>query len=213
MIFKSQGLSFIEVVVTTAVLGILTTIAISNYLMKYREAPIKAAMKNELSELSKFLNYTHSVDGGYHHNIFTMGYKPNKNLIADTGFQYSRTAKPGCTSLPQKATDNFNPFLTITKNSFTKGHVHSSTRASHICNSGYCTLSNKVVSGTLKAQSFTQGHAGCQTAFGGKAFKCDCDNFTIYSRAYIRSGVEGKMFTNQDGVFGYSDKNNHIDLY
>lgn len=212
MIVKSDGFSLIELLVTVGILGILSGVAIANY-TKYKEAPIKAAMKTELSDLSKFLDYAHSVDGGYHHNIFTMGYRPSKTLVADTGFEYARGTKPDCTSLPQKNTGNFSSYLTITKDSFDNTHVDSSTQASHICSSGHCTTTNTVVPGTLSTQTFTSGHAGCKTAFSGKAFKCSCDAFIIYSRAYIRPNVEGKMLTNQDGAFGFSDQANHIDLY
>lgn len=212
MKFKPYGFSLTELLVTVSILGILTGVAIPYY-VKYKEQPVKLAMKTELSELSKFLNYAHSVDGGYHHNIFAMGYKPNKNLMAEAGFAYKRGTKPGCTIYPQTNSGNFSPFLTITKESFDKSKVESSTRASHICKAGYCTKTDKVVTGILSAQSFSSGHTGCQTAFGSKAFECSCDDFIIYSRANVRPGKEAKMFTNQDGAFGYSDTNNHVDLY
>ena len=212
MMFKSYGFSLTELLVTVGILGILTGISVPYYI-KYKEQPVKLAMKTELSELSKFLNYTQSVDGGYHHNIFAMGYKPNKTLMAEAGFAYTRGTAPACSIYPNSASGNFSPFLTITKDSFTKTHEDSSTRASHICKAGYCTNTDKVVKGKLSTQTFSSGHAGCKTAFGGKAFECSCDDFIIYSRAYIRPSKEAKMFTNQDGAFGYSDTNNHVDLY
>ena len=217
MIFRSHGYSLLEVLVTVGILGVLASVAIPTY-QRYKEAPIKLAMKTEASELSKFLNYAHSVDGGYHQKIFTMGYRPNKNLIADTGFEYARGAAPSCSIFPPNATTTANKeklqsFFTIKEESYTSSNVESATRARHICNGGHCSVTDTVVPGKLTAQSFSSGHTGCVGEFNGKSFHCGCNNFKIYSRAYIRSGVEAKVLVNQNGVFGYSDSSGHIDLY
>jgi len=214
MIFRSYGFSLIELLVTVSIAGVLAVVAIPAY-KKYKEAPIKVAMKTEASELSKFLNYAHSVDGGYHHNIFTMGYKPNKNLMADAGFEYARGTAPSCGIFPRSATGDFTPFLTIKKESFDNSKIESATRARHICDGGDgCSVTETAdFSNTLTAQTFSSGHSGCQREFSGKSFHCNCNAFNIYSRAKIRSGVEAKVLVNQKGLFGYSDTSNHIDLY
>ncbi len=213
MKFRSYGYSLIELLVTVGILGALSAIAIPAY-QKYKEAPIKTAMKTEASELSKFLHYAQSVDGGYHHNIFSMGYKPNKNLVADAGFESARGSAPNCLKFPRAATGDFTPFLTIKKQSYDSSKIHSATRARHICDGGHCTVTDTAkFSSALPAQTFSSGHAGCKTAFSGKSFQCDCDTFRIYSRAFIRSGVEAITLANEDGVFAYSDTSNHIDLY
>lgn len=210
MIFKNNGFSLIELLVTISILGVLAGVAIPSY-VKYKESAIGVSMRAELAELSKSLNYAHSVDGGYHHNIYTMGYRPNSNLVADTGFEYARGTAPECTRFPRNNTGDFSPFLTITANSFDASHIDSAVRASELCTGGHCSKSNKVVPGTLSQNTYTSGHAGCVAEFS-QALKCDCDTFRIYSRAFVRSGKEGRMFANQDGVFGYSDKTDHIDL-
>ncbi len=211
-LFKSCGFSLVEMLTTVGIISILGGIAVSSYVSNYKQASLKAAMKNELSELSKYLNYTHSVDGGYHHNIYTMGYKPSKTLVANAGFSYKRGKAPACSIFPQAASGNFSPFLTITKDAFKAGKVDSATRSEHICAAGYCTITNKVVAGKMKRQNFSSGHPGCKQAFGRKSFGCNCDEFIIFAQSQLDSSQKFKMFTNQDGIFGYSDKNKHIDL-
>lgn len=153
--------------------------------------------------------------GGYHHNIFTMGYRPNRNLIADTGFEYARGTAPNCGTFPNSATGDFSPFLTIKKESFDNTKIESATRARHICDGGGgCSVTDTAdFTNALTAQAFSSGHAGCKMKFSGKNFHCGCNDFKIYSRAKFPSGVEAKVLANQDGVFGYSDSAGHIDLY
>ena len=214
MVFRNYGFNLIELLTAIGISAILMTVAVRTY-QKYRETPIKAAMKTEAAELSKFLNYAHSVDGGYHHNIFTIGYKPNKHLMADTGFEHNRGTAPACTSFPRNSTGDFSSFLTINKKSYSASLIESATRSIHICAGGFCTMGETAIQDTnpLSAQTFTSGHAGCKAKFSGKDFKCGCDDFRIYSRAKYPSGVEAKVLANEEGVFAYSDSDNEIDLY
>lgn len=214
MVSRNYGFSLIELLTVVSILSVLMAVAIRFY-NSSKKTPIKAAMKTEAAELSKFLNYTHSVDGGYHHNIFTMGYKPNKHLMTDTGFEHTRGTAPDCKAFPRDATGNFNSFLTINAKAYNTSNVESATRSIHICNGGFCTVGETAIQDTnpLTTQSFSTGHAGCTTAFNGKSFKCSCDDFRIYSRAKYPSGVEANVFVNQDGVFAYSEAAGHIDLY
>ena len=217
ILFKVYGFSLPELLTTVLIITIISAVAIPSYI-KYKEAPVKAAMKSELSELTKFLNYTHSVDGGYHQKIYSIGYRPNKHLMTDAGFQYTRNVQPCCNVFPSSGANGaYDPYLTLQPNVNTSSNVLSSTRAEHICSAGYCNTTDKVVTTTLTATSFSTGDSDCITAFNSQNFECDCDEFKIYSRAFIRgknpSGRKAALLANEDGLFCYSDTTNTIELH
>ena len=217
MKYKPYGFSLIELLVTIGILSLLVAIAIPNYL-KYKEAPIKAAMKNELTELSKYLQYTVSVDGGYHQKIFTMGYRPSKSLMSKTGFtSISReNSAPLCCDhfSTQDSSGDYSSYFTLTTGAdmFDRSNVESATQAHHICkDSDYCEITAKAntTSNASATYSFTTGPTECttdpSTGFSGKRINCDCNYFRIVSRTKIRSNTEAQMFTSEKGLFCYSD--------
>ena len=216
ILFKVYGFSLLELLTTVSIIGILSAVAIPSYL-KYKEAPVKAAMKSELSELTKFLNYTHSVDGGYHQKIYSIGYRPNKHLMTDAGFQYTRSVQPCCNIFPSSGAHGaYDPYLTLQEYVNTSSDVLSSSRAKHICSAGYCNITDKAATTRLTATPFSTGNPDCITAFNSQNFDCDCDEFKIYSRAFIRgknpSGRKAALLANENGLFCYSDATNTIEL-
>lgn len=203
---RNKGFSLVELLTTIGILGVLAAVAIPYYL-RYKEESIKVSMKSELSELNKSLNYAHSVDGGFHHSLLSMGYRPNRNLLTEAGFEYARGDTPDC---PAFQVTDFTPFLTITADISDASKPESATRASQLCGEGYCVASDRVVTALPAQNAFNApgSHAGCKTAFGNKSAKCDttepCDKFIIFARSKVRGDHIGRMYTNQDGVFGYS---------
>ena len=207
MNLRSYGFSLLETLVTVAIMSLLAGIAVPIY-QKYKASSIKTAMKTESSELTKFLNYTHSVDGGYHQKIFTMGYKPNRSLIANSGFTKNRNAIPCCA----RFSPPYNSYLTLTDNIRDPTKVDSAARSEEICSSSgdYCSITDTAVSNPPNRPfTLSTGDSKCRTAFSGQAFSCNCDTFIIYARSFIR-GEKASMLANQNGLFCYTEDNTNV---
>ena len=200
----SSGFSLLELVTVVAIIGVLLAVAVPFY-SKYQRRAIQGRMKHEVANLSKSLAYAHSVDGGYHQRIYTAGYKPDQELITETGFQYARNANPCCNLFPNFASSsNFSKFFTITN---TTSGIESSIRATHICNGGKCKINADCVPAgvnNIRLSSIPSGagSGACGSGFtsGSPGFgSCNCENYIIYAVSDWR----GKMYlyANQKGLF------------
>ena len=223
----SSGFSLTEVLITVVFIGTLSIIAIPSY-QKHRIAPVRMAMKQELSELLRFMEYAKAVDGGYHQKIFTMGYRPNKLLRASAGFNIGETDDICCASFPTASdlTNNssaLNPFFTLTDKAYTAGNIAASTRGAMLCsrqtaqNEHVCRFDKKLTEtdfDNIAQNSYTfsssDSDTNCKNAFSSQNIKCGCDTFKAYSIAHLRktstNSKWGVMFSNEKGLLCYADE-------
>ena len=209
----SAGFSLTELLTVVGIMAVLTAVALPTY-FKYKRKAIQGRMQHELADVKKSLAYAYSVDGGYHQRIYTAGYTPDQQLIAEVGFKYTRIQSPCCSIFPSNYnTGNFSRFFTIT--SETAG-INSSIRASQICDAGgKCKVdSNRVPTGSgvnnvrnrkLNAMPLS----GCGNKFKNKAFICNCEQYKIYAinkwgsgNLYLLADQAGRFCASTDGSTG-----------
>ena len=86
----TKGLSFTELLVAVAIVGILTTIATVSY-NAIRQSSGNTWAKAEIAEIAKLMQMTKASDGYYHQFIYAMGYRPEETLYATVGTDASNT--------------------------------------------------------------------------------------------------------------------------
>ena len=199
-----SGFSILELTTVVGIIAVLMAVALPIY-SKYKRRAIQGRMQHELSGVRKSLSYVHSVDGGYHQKLYTAGYNPDQELIAEVGFSYADTVDICCNLFPNSANiaSQAANFFTIKSNAYSGGSPEASVRASHICDrAGKCTVNADCVPSGVKNKKLNPMSltGGCSTAFSSKTFKCDCDNYRIYAITKWKSS-DIYLFANQDGKF------------
>ena len=207
----SSGFSILELMTVVGMILVISAIALPMY-SKYQTRAIQGRMQHEIAEVRKSLAYAHSVDGGYHQRIYTAGYKPDQDLIAEVGMFYTRSNNPCCNLFPNfSSSADFSNFFTI-KNTTLVTNVNASTRASHICDGGKCKINADCVpsgSGVDNVQNrrlSPMSLSGCGGTFSGQTFTCNCENYRIYAinkwkgkNLYLFANQEGKLCASTDG--------------
>ena len=130
-----KGFSLLELIITIAILGILSFMAVLSY-GKYKKSSYKAASKLELSSIKQALSYAHTVDGGYHAHIYTAGYRLPEDIKAFGGFPSSNLKGDiACDIFPTQTniTSQHSRFMTLSENVYTAKHIENSTHSHAIC--------------------------------------------------------------------------------
>ena len=207
----SFGFSFVELVTVVGIIAVLVAIAIPMY-SRYQTRALQGRMQHELAEIKKSLAYAHSVDGGYHQRIYTAGYKPDQELIAEVGFKYSRADNPCCNLFPNfNSSGDFSSFFTIKDVIFLNANLlsqlESATRASHICDAGKCTINTEYVTSDIKNISLSSIPSGAGSGNCGSGFasspgfgSCGCEKYRIYAISKWR-GSKMHLYANEEGLF------------
>lgn len=185
---RKQGFSLVELLVVIAILGILSVIAIPNY-QKYRKRAHESWLVSELAEQSKFLRLAHSVDGGYHQHLESMGYKPHGKLMGNAGF-YSGSGgqAPCCDIYGSTVLSSSSAATTRAKFTYVQDGKFA-THAHHMCNRATSTNCDVgPLTANLAMKSFTDHgiqNGDCSyTSYSGGAYTgltafCNCDAFTL----------------------------------
>jgi len=85
---NTKGFTFLEAMVTVAIIGIVTTITVPGF-NKYRRASKQAEAKASLSTVYMSLKSFKLNYGGYTHDLLAAGVRPEGRLIYNIGFASS----------------------------------------------------------------------------------------------------------------------------
>ena len=133
---KKNGFSLIELVVSVAIVGLLSAFSLGSY-QKYLRQAYKTASKVELSDIRKTLEYMHSVDGGYHTMIYSAGYRLPKKIRAFGGFSQGKLSEPisVCSIFPRNTDlpSKHSQFFTLAKDSFGETAVNGAKNSVQVC--------------------------------------------------------------------------------
>lgn len=130
---RLKGFSLIELIVTVAIIGTLAAISIGSY-RKYLQKAYKTATKVDLSDVRKALEYTHSVDGGYHERIYTAGYRLPSNIKSWGGFSF-RSGNMDCNIFPtsSKISSQHSRFFTLNADAYNNAKKGGAQNSFMIC--------------------------------------------------------------------------------
>ena len=200
-----KGFTLIELIITVAIIGILTSIAINSY-GKYKKAPQKAAAKLELGNIKETLNYVHSVEGGYHSFLYPGGYRLPKTIKAWGGMPSNITNTIPCDIFPTKTKINtqHSRHFTLTKNVYTAKHRDNAMNSFHVCDRtankdctvGFFSQTPDTVIGTHLLKDATAATTNpCKSLVtqtsSDYTFSCDTYRFPVYTSL---SGKNKKYF-------------------
>lgn len=209
-----SGYSLTELLTVVAILGILSSVAYSAYI-RQQYTSHDSWLKNELTEINKFLEIAYTTDGAYHQYLGSIGYKPSGPLLGNAGFKtgyHSQT--PCCPSYYPDPNDTtpqnkskFNPFTFINAKTETPSY-HSN--AQEVCKAHPSTNRRcKPGPDITLPQDFSNlgisNSTGSTCAFKTQTtlFKaeCDCHKFTIIGvTSYGKGARTAPKVTDGDGI-------------
>jgi len=211
--FQKKGFSLIEVLVSVAILGVLSAVSVGTY-RKYLRSAYKTTSKVQLSEIAKTLDYVHSVDGGYHSRIYTGGYRiPNEFKQKSWGGFRARPSKITCDIFPTKANINtqHQNYFTIGPGAYKAGTTDYVQNTRQVCGAQPTSCDRN----SLGVWSLGSGVTEFQSAMGSKTnipsactdlVKTDRDQYSYTCETYLFAVVSKtpvkKYFltTDQTGV-------------
>ena len=206
-----RGFSLAELVITVAIIGTLSTIAVGSY-RKYLRSTYKTASKVELSDIKKSLNYMHSVDGGYHSRIYTAGYRPPANIRAWGGFP-PNSGDIKCNLFPTSSniSSSHSRYFTLSEDAYSSTQPDGAEHSYAVCNrmnalsAGSCdpnVLGSYLIGSTINNFHTTAGTPGTTCASLAPSnrndYKYDCNTY----RYAIISKIPKRQFflvTDQTG--------------
>ena len=177
--------------------------------VNYRKSSYDLWVKTELSSINKYLNLSHSIDGGYHQYIGATGYR-SSSLLGNVGFYDTYGSQDPCCNIYPNPNNTSEKSIFLNNFAYTNG-ISEPTTSAHalgICetlNGGTCSEKRGLI--TIN-QSFAGNEitGSCSGAYATTNVYCDCNNFIIagvtgYGKEFSSETSAQNVVTDGGGVF------------
>ena len=210
-VVSHTGYSLTELLTVVAILGILSSVAYSAYIRQERTSH-DSWLKNELTEINKFLEIAYTADGAYHQYLGAIGYKPSGQLLGNAGFKTGyHSQAPCCASYPNPNSDpasKFGQYSFIKKTGSGLTSHHSNSQ--EVCKA-HPSANRKCKPGPDITLPQDFSNLGISSAAGGTCVfnsqttlhkaECECHKFTIVGvTSYGKGARSAPKAADGDGI-------------